>query len=344
MKKVRKIALWSLVVLLLAGGAGAYYVYQMVYGSNVKGEDQYLYIPTGSTFEDVLARIREKNFLADINSFEKVARKKNYSKKIHPGRYKIKKGMSNDALVNLLRSGQQEPVDITFNSIRWPEQLVSRIGGKLEADSVKLLGYLEDSDFLEKKYGLDTDRVLTMFIPNTYKFNWNTSAEEFLDRMAEEYKKFWSDKRKKKAEKLGLSQSEVAILASIVQEEQQQFADERPVIAGLYINRLKKDHPLESDPTLMYAHKDFSIRRVLNKHKEIESPYNTYLNKGLPPGPLNIPDISSIDAVLDYSPSDYFFMCAKDDFSGRHNFAVTYDDHKKNARKYQAALDKKGIK
>ena len=344
MKKVRKIALWSLVVLLLAGGAGAYYVYQMVYGSNVKGEDQYLYIPTGSTFEDVLARIREKDFLADINSFEKVARKKNYPNKIHPGKYKIKKGMSNDALVDLLRSGAQEPVEVTFNNIRWPEQLVSRVGGRLEADSVKLLDYLEDNDFLEKKYGLDPEKVMTMFIPNTYQFNWNTSAEEFLDRMAAEYKKFWSDKRKKKAEKLALSQSEVAILASIVQEEQQQFADERPVIAGLYINRLKKDHPLESDPTLMYAHKDFSIRRVLNKHKEIESPYNTYLNKGLPPGPLNIPDISSIDAVLDYSPSDYFFMCAKDDFSGRHNFAVTYDDHRKNARKYQAALDKKGIK
>lgn len=345
MKRGKKILLWALIILaLLAGGAG-YWAYTMVYGPNTTTvKDPYLYIPTGASYEEVLALIGARNVVKDLKSFDMVAKRKKYDTRVRPGRYKLKPGMSNNELVNLLRAGLQEPVQVTFNNIRWKEQLSGRVGRKLECDSNALLTLLNNQDYLEKKFGLTVQTIMTIFIPNTYSFNWNTSAEEFLERMATEYKKFWTEARKKKANEIGLSQSEVIILASIVQEEQQVFTDERPVIAGLYINRLKKNHPLESDPTLMYAHEDFGMKRVLNKHKEIDSPYNTYRNAGLPPGPLNIPDISSIDAVLNYETSDYFFMCAKDDFSGRHNFAKTYDEHLKNAKKYQKALDERGIK
>jgi UPF0755 protein len=184
---------------------------------------------------------------------------------------------------------------------------------------------------------------LSIFIPNTYQFYWNTSAEQFMERMAKEYKAFWTDERKAKAKKIGLSQTEVAVLASIVQAEQSRHHDEKPVIAGLYINRLKKGMRLESDPTLVYAHGDFSIKRVLNVHKEIDSPYNTYRNSGLPPGPINLPEISSLDAVLNYKSHEYIFMCAKEDFSGYHNFSKTYQQHCIYANKYREALNKRKI-
>ncbi|MCC7303349.1 MAG: endolytic transglycosylase MltG [Bacteroidia bacterium] len=344
-RKARKILLWSTLLLLLAGAGGGYYVYRMVYSANTNVKnDPYFFIATGATYEEVLTNLKLSGYINDITSFDRVAKRKQYDRKVRPGRYKIRSGMNNNELVNMLRAGLQEPVMVTFNNIRWKEQLAGRVSRNLEADSASILALLSNEDYLQTQFGFNSSTILTMFLPDSYQFNWNTSAEEFMKRMASEYKKFWNDARKKKATDIGLSQSQVSILASIVQEEQQVFADERPVIAGLYLNRLRQKHPLESDPTLMYAHGDFSIRRVLNKHKEIDSPYNTYKNTGLPPGPLNIPDISSIDAVLNYETSDYFFMCAKDDFSGRHNFATSYDEHLKNAKKYQAALDKRGIK
>jgi UPF0755 protein len=340
----KKILLYAFLVILLCGAGGAWYVWRLIYGHNVSVDEvKYLFIPTGATYEDVVLLLEKEKFVKDIHSFDLVAKRKKYPEKVKPGRYLIVDKMSNNDLVNKLRIGDQEPVKITFTSVRWKDQLITRVCSQLEADSTEMTKKLDDSTYLAKNFGMRPDNILTMFIPNTYELYWNTSVDDFMKRMAGEYKKFWTEARKKKAKDAGLTQTQVSILASIVQEEQHRFNDEKAVIAGLYLNRMKKDHALESDPTLLYAMGDFSIQRVLNKDKDVESPYNTYKYKGLPPGPINIPDISSLDAVLNYQSSDYFFMCAKEDFSGRHNFAVTYAQHLANARKYQKALSKRGI-
>jgi UPF0755 protein len=344
-KKLKTWFKWSSLVFLFLAGLAAWIVYQWVYKPNVKiKESRYFYIATGSDYDEVFHDLKDQAIISDPVSFDRVARKKEYPAKVKPGRYKIKPGMSNNELVNLLRSGLQEPVLVTFNNIRFKDQLAGRVCRNLEADSTELLRLMNDSAYLKKEFGLKPTNIMSLFIPNSYEFYWNTSAEQFLKRMAKEYKAFWTEERKKKAKEIGLTQTEVSVLASIVQCEQQYFNDEKKIIAGLYINRLKKNHPLESDPTLMFAHGNFSMKRVLNIHKEIESPYNTYKNKGLPPGPITLPEISSLDAVLYYTPNNYFFMCAKDDFSGRHYFSVNYSEHLKYARMYQKALDKRGIK
>ena len=274
---------------------------------------------------------------------ELLAERKKYNNNVKPGRYRILARMNNNEFINLLRSGIQEPVQITFNNIRTKEQLVSRISGKIEADSLSLLELLNKNDFLKKKYGLREENILTLFIPNSYQFFWNTSAEEFLDRMAKEYKAFWTPEKKSKARSIGLSQTEVSILASIVQAEQSRYNEEKPVIAGLYINRLRKGMPLQSDPTLIYAIGDYTITKVLNEFKEIDSPYNTYKYTGLPPGPICLPEISSLDAVLNFNKNDYLYMCAKDDFSCKHNFAKSLFQHNIFAQKFRQALNRNKI-
>jgi len=346
MRKYKKIILITLAVLLVGGGTGGYFIYGWIYKSNVFLDGKksvVIFIPTGSVYEDVLEILGEQQIIKDMKSFEWVAKEKKYTENVKPGRYRILANMSNSELINMLRSGNQEPVSFTFNSIRTKEQLAGRVGAKLEADSVELLDMLNNEEILQTKFGLNKKTILTIFIPNTYEFYWNTSAQEFMERMAKEYKKFWTDERKKKAKYAGLTQSEVSILASIVQKEQSIFKDEKYIIAGLYINRLKKNMPLQSDPTLIYAIGDFSIQRLYDKDKEIDSPYNTYKNIGLPPGPICIPEISSLDAVLNYDKNDYIYMCAKEDFSGRHNFSKTYEQHSVYAKKYQKALDKRKI-
>ena len=212
----------------------------------------------------------------------------------------------------------------------------------IEADSADIAALLKDEE-TAKKYGFNKQTFCSMFIPNTYEFWWNTSAEEFVQRMADEYKKFWNDDRKAKANELGLSQSQVSTLASIVESETQKN-DEKARIAGVYINRLKKDWLLQADPTVVFAAGDFTIKRILNKHLEINSPYNTYKYKGLPPGPICIPSTTSIDAVLNYEHHNYMYFCAKEDFSGYHNFATTNAQHEANARRYHDALRKAGIR
>jgi len=340
----KKVILIVFSLLLIGGGAGGYWVYKMIYQPNVtKKKTEYIYIKTGTTFEGVLELLYAQNIVEDKASFEWVAERKKYKDKVKPGKYKIKPGMSNNELVNLLRAGLQEPVKITFNSIRTPQELVSRVGGKLEADSTEMLGLLNDNIYLSK-FGLTRTNVLTMFIPNTYEFYWSTSAGNFIERMAKEYKSFWTEKRKARAREIGLSQTEVSVLASIVQAEQNRFNDEKAIVAGLYINRIRKEMPLQSDPTLIYAIGDFTITRVLNSDKDIDSPYNTYKHTGLPPGPINLPEISSLDAVLNYDKNEYIYMCAKEDFSGKHNFAKTLEQHNIYANKYRRALNERNIK
>lgn len=341
-----KVVIAVFLVIIIGGGIWAYDKYKMIYLPNVflgKNVKQYLYIPSGSSMKDVVNILYENGYVINKSSFEWLAEQKNYKNHVHPGRYLIKTGMSNNKLIDLLRSGEQEPIKLSFNSIRTKEQLARRIADQIEADSLSLVNLLKDNKFLQTKYNLTPENALTLFIPNTYEFYWNTSAEQFLDRMAKEYKVFWTEERKAKAKQIGLSQSEVTTLASIVQAEQSRHNDEKPVIAGLYINRLKKGMRLESDPTLVYALGDFSINRVLNVHKEVSSPYNTYRNSGLPPGPINLPDVSSIDAVLNYKKNDYIFMCAKEDFSGYHNFSNTLEQHNIHAHKYRTALNKRRI-
>ena len=341
---MKKILLALVVIAALIGGLYGYLVYKKINSPNItinKKDNKNLYIPTGSNFDDLLSIIKNKGLIIDIESFKWMAEKKKYINKVKPGKYKLRDGMSNNEFVNLLRSGNQEPVKVTFNNVRTIEQLAGKVSVNLETDSSQIDNLLKNSEFI-KKYGFNKNTIISLFIPNTYEFYWNTSAEEFVSRMAVEYKKFWNEDRKIKAKKLHLSQSEVATLASIVQQETLK-SDEKPRVAGVYINRIRKGIPLQADPTVIFAIGNFGIKRVLRKYLKYDSPYNTYLYKGLPPGPICIPNQSSIDAVLNYEKHRYIYFCAKEDFSGYHNFAKTLSQHNANARKYQRALNRRRI-
>ena len=336
----------AFVLLAILGCSGMVYeLYSRVYQLNIvlpDNAEKYIYIPSNSEFTDVVKILLENGLLINANSFEWLAKQKKYDTNIKAGRYRINRALNNNDLVNLLRSGKQTPIKVTFNNLRNKEQLAGKIASQIEADSLSILKYITDTTFLNK-LKLNTDNVACLFIPNTYEFYWNTSVEGFVNRMVKEYSDFWNSSRKKKAAEIKLNYYQVAVLASIVEKEQSIKRDERPEIAGVYLNRLKKRMKLESDPTLIFALGDFTIKRVLNKDKKVESPFNTYKNKGLPPGPICIPSINAIDAVLNASEHNYIFMCAKEDFTGYHNFAKTYAKHLINARKYQKALNKRKI-
>jgi UPF0755 protein len=299
-------------------------------------------IPTGSGFNDVMARLSQDSILRNERSFRRVAGYKKYDARVRPGRYRIRQGMSNLELADLLRSGRQEPVRLIFNSLISVQDLAGKISRQIEADSASLANLLTDPDFL-RSYEVKPATVFVLFIPNTYEFYWNTSARDFIRRMSQEQKKFWNRDRLEKSRATGLSVTEVVTLASIVERETSKNS-EKQVIAGVYLNRLRKGWPLQADPTLIFAWNDYSIRRVLERHKQIQSPYNTYMHTGLPPGPICLPSISSIDAVLNYQPNDYLYFCARDDLSGYHVFSTTLAQHNRNAARYQAALKKLNIR
>ncbi|MDF2436355.1 MAG: aminodeoxychorismate lyase [Bacteroidota bacterium] len=342
---LKKVLVSAIVIILIIGGAGGYWAYHNLYQANVDLGDKkstVIYIPTGSTFEDVVRILGENNLLKNRSSFEWLAEKKKYKNAVKPGKYRILAKMSNNALVNLLRAGIQEPIKINFNGLHTIDQLMVRVGRRIEADSTMLIEAAHDDSYLSR-YGFNTETIQCMFIPDTYEFFWNTSVDQFFDRMAKEYKKVWTDERKQKAKKIGFSQTETCILASIVQSEQCCDNEEKKIIAGLYINRLKADMPLQSDPTVIFAVGDFSIQRVSTEQTRIQSPYNTYFVKGLPPGPIAFVQQSSLDAVLNYDKNDYIYMCAKEDLSGSHYFAKTYDQHCVYAKKYRNALNSKNI-
>jgi UPF0755 protein len=310
-----------------------------MYKSNVwtpEGEKVSIYIPTNAGFDDVKQELYSKGLILNRTSFEWLAARKKYPGLIKPGHYVLQEGMSNDALINMLRLGTQTPVQVIFNNIRTKEQLARVISKQIEADSSSLMAFLNDTAYL-LALGLNNETALCLFIPNTYEFFWNTSARQFMDRMQREHDAFWAGNREEKARAIGLSQAEVITLASIVDKETNKN-DEKAAIAGVYMNRLDRNWLLQADPTLVYASGDFGLTRVLNIHKEINSPYNTYMYAGLPPGPICIPSIASIDAVLNYEDHDYFFFCAKDDFSGYHVFAKSITQHNRNARRYHKAI------
>ena len=319
-------------------------LYQKIFAPNDFNtkKDQIIYIPTGSTIDDVVLYLKEEGLVDDTEAFRWVAQKMNYSSNVKTGKYQLKNRMSNKEIVTLLRSGKQIPIRLTFSNLRTSYDLAGAVGGKIEADSASIAYLFKDEAYL-KKYGLTEENSLCFMIPNTYEFKWNTSAEEFFERMSVEYKKFWTTQRKEKAKNIGLTQTQVCVLASIVDKETRKN-DEKPLVAGVYMNRYLKGWKLEADPTLVYASGDFTIRRVLNEHKEIDSPYNTYLYTGLPPGPICMPAISSVDAVLNYTKHDFMFFCAREDFSGYHSFAKNYTQHLFNARRFQRELDRRNIK
>lgn len=341
----KKVIKALLLTLLFVGGIGSYFAYKTIYQPNVNSIDkksQIIYIPTGADFEDVLDILNEKSILRNQSTFEFLAEKKKYKDAVKPGKYRILANMGNNAMINLLKAGIQEPVELNFNGIKSTNQLISRLCRRIEADSISLYEAMNDNGYLSK-YGFNTDNVQTMFIPGTYTFYWNTSVDEFFDRMLKQYKTFWTTARKRKATELGFSQTDVAILATIVQGEQCCDNPEKKIIAGLYLNRLRQDMLLQSDPTVIFAIGDFTIQRVSFEQTHFESPYNTYLNKGLPPGPISFAQESSIDAVLNYNKNNYIFMCAREDLSGKHCFSTSYEQHCVFAQKYRNALNSRNI-
>jgi len=341
--KILKIALLFLLIAIIAGGIWGYSTYKEIYNSNVdfdKTEFKYILIPTGSNFEDLISILKKEKLVVDIDAFKNVANLKSFEN-IKPGRYRIQNHMSNNALIGMLRIGDQTPVNITFNHVRTLPQLAGKISQNIEIDSLDLVKVLL-SKSTQKKYGFNSATFISMFIANTYQVFWDIKTDELLKRMANEYKRFWNKNRLAQARKIGLSQSEVATLASIVQMESVK-KDEQPKIAGVYMNRLKMGMPLQADPTVIFAVGDFSIKRVLTKHLEINSPYNTYKNKGLPPGPIYLSSPTTLDAVLNYQKHHYIYFYAKEDFSGYHSFASNYNQHINNAKRYQRALNKRRI-
>jgi UPF0755 protein len=316
----------------------SFYAYQICYTPNllVDKSPRPIILQKGATFHDVQRLLHEGHFVDDLVSFSFLAKIMDYDEQVKPGRYVLQSNLTNIEAIRILRAGIQEPVKITFNNVRLVKELSEKITRNLnmkpEEFQASLIGFA-----MHNSHGFNKDNILCMFIPNTYEVYFNVSPEDLIDRMYMEYEKFWNDERKEKAQAIGLTPVEVSILASIVQAESVKPA-EAPVIAGLYINRLKKEIPLQADPTLVFAVGDFTLKRVLNEHKEIDSPYNTYKYRGLPPGPVNMPEIFALEAVLGYTKSDYLYMCAKEDFSGAHNFTSSYNQHLNNAAKYQRAL------
>ena len=334
--KIGKFIIIFFSIAFIVVGIRAYQLYRYVFEENVK-INYVLFISENTTFKQISDSLHVNNVLKNEKAFKWISKKKSYPMAIKQGRYLFKKGMNTNQVVNMLRAGIQETVDVTFNNVRFKENLAGKVSKYIQADSVSILNLFSDEKKI-KAFGFNTETFRTMFIPNTYEFYWTTSAGEFANRMKLEYDRFWNDSRKAKAEKLNLSPEEVITLASIIQSETIK-PDELKRVSGLYINRLKRGIPLQADPTVKYAVGDYSLKRVLNKHLEIESPYNTYKYAGLPPGPIAFPEISAIDAVLNYEEHKFLYMCAKEDFSGYHNFAKTLAQHNRNAAKYRAALD-----
>lgn len=325
-------------VVSVLGISFSYYAYQMVYTPNilVNQDDRLFVVKEDYTFKDVQRELHEGRIINDLISFSFLAKITGFDDQLKPGRYILRKNMTNLQALKAMRSGKQEPVKVTFNNVRLMPDLAARITKNLGMEPEEFEAALIKFA-MNNRHGFNKDNVMTMFIPNTYEVYYNVTPDALIEKMYEEYELFWNAARKEKAAKVGLTPIEISILASIVQAETIKQA-EAPIIASLYLNRLSKGIALQADPTLVFAVGDFALKRVLNVHKEIDSPYNTYKYPGLPPGPINMAETRSIEAVLNYEPGNYYYMCAKEDFSGNHNFTNSYQEHIVNAAKYQKAL------
>ncbi len=344
---IKRILLSIVLMGLLAAGVFAYMVYSAFFSANTVFSDgeAYVYIPSDASFEEVKKLVAP--LLENVSSFEKVAERKKYLSNVKGGKYVLKKGMGNNDIVNTLRS-QNTPVNVSFNNQETLAGLAGRISSQIEADSISLLRAFNDPNFLEQGE-LSEETKLAVYLPNSYEFFWNTKAEDFRDRMLKEYMRFWTDDRLQKAKSKELTPLQVISLAAIVQKETAKV-EERPRVAGLYLNRLKRNMLLQADPTVIYALKrhndnfDTVIKRVLYKDLELDSPYNTYRFAGVPPGPITMPDISSIDAVLNPENHDYLYMVANVENFGYHKFAKTSAQHNRNKVQYIRWLNDRKIK
>lgn len=344
-KLIKRIVLIFVIAALIVSAGGAYLFWSAVYKNNINlpaNKTALLYIKTGSDYPALLGNLKMTGLLKNQETFNWLALRKNLPNHIYPGRYEIKAGLNNDELIDMLRSGAQKPLNVTFNNIRTIKQLAGVIAAQIEADSASIIDYIYSDEF-QKKYQLTRQESPLLFIPNTYEFYWNTNAEAFVDRMQKEYKRFWDDDKVAKAKKIKLTPAEVSIVASIVDKETNKN-DEKPTIAGVYLNRLKKGWKLQADPTTVFAfylENDSLLNRVYKKHTEMDSPYNTYVYKGLPPGPICLPSITGLNAVLNPKEHDYMYFVAKADGSGYHHFSKTYNEHLRYAREHYKALKNK---
>ncbi|SEG27234.1 endolytic transglycosylase MltG [Parabacteroides chinchillae] len=338
----RTVIIAAIIAALMLIGAGVW-TYCLLLAPNFSPEKTvYVYIDRQKNFENLCRQLEDSANCSHIGGFKQVAGLLKYASNMKTGRYAVVPGMSNLSLLKELRRGHQTVTRITFNNIRFKEDLAERLSEQLMIDKPELMDLLNDSLYCAS-LGFTPATVNAMFIPNTYEVYWNISAGKLLQRMLREYNSFWTEQRLAKAKAIGLTPIEVTILASIVEEETA-AADEYPMVAGLYINRLHKGIPLQADPTIKFALGNFALQRILFEHLDVESPYNTYKYAGLPPAPLRIPTIKGLDAVLNYTQHNYLYMCAKEDFSGRHNFAVTLAEHNRNANRYRAELNKRKIR
>lgn len=307
-----------------------------------KSESRFVYIDQDDNIDSVYAKLDTIATHHSLSGFKTLVRHSSYADHIRSGRYEIEKGNSAFTVFRKLKNGMQSSLRLTIPSVRTADRLAGILSRKLMADSLSIYKALTDSATCAR-YGYTPETMLCMFIPNTYEVYWNTSVDKLLDKMNKENKKFWNFERTKKAEAMGFTKEEVITLASIVDEETANDA-EKPMVAGMYYNRIKTGMPLQADPTIKFALKDFEIRRIYHNMLNVNSPYNTYKNIGLSPGPIRIPTVAGIDAVLNHVHHNYLYMCAKEDFSGTHNFAETYEEHLQNAAKYSKALNERGIK
>lgn len=346
MKSRRNILIIAAACILIICGVTYYYFFSSM---SAKDTTEYVYIDNDDNIDSVTVKLEKISTPHAISAFKMLAGYSKYAENIRTGRYAIEPGEGAAVTFRRLKNGLQTPVNLTIPSVRTVERLSAQLSEKLMIDSATICKALKDEKTC-KELGFDTTTVICMFIPNTYDIYWNTSAENLLKRMKKEYSRFWDEERMARAANIGMSPTEIMTLASIVDEETAND-QEKPMVAGMYCNRLKLRNseypdgmPLQADPTIKFAWKRFDLRRIYNKLLNIDSPYNTYRRTGLPPGPIRIPSIAGIEAVLNHTKHDYLYMCAKEDFSGTHNFARTYEEHMANARRYTQALNQRGIK
>lgn len=342
MSKTKKYIIGAISTILICGGiaiGGLYYLF--MYPQFHPEKKVYIYIDNNDNIDSVYNKVSHTGKANQLYGFKLMAKYRKYGENIHTGKYAINPNENVYHVFSRLYRGYQEPTNLIIGSVRTLDRLAKNASQQLMIDSIDIASLLAEKSILQE-YNFTKQTLPALFIPNTYQVYWNISAKDFLNRMFKEYKRFWTEERQNKAKAIGLTPIEVSILASIVEEETNNKS-EKPMVAGLYINRLKKGMPLQADPTVKFAWQDFTLRRITNKHLTIDSPYNTYKITGLPPGPIRIPSPEGIDAVLNYSKHNYLYMCAKEDFSGTHNFASTLSEHNRNARKYWDALNKRKI-
>lgn len=339
MKSKKTFIIWTINILSILAISITFRCFKVIISPQIKSNDFSIYITPENHSDDIIEMIQSNDSEANLKGLKWILKLKKYDENVHTGHFIIKKGYSAKNIADILVASMQTPVKVVINSTRTTEQIAASISSQLMLDSATIASKLNDMDYLKSK-GFDKDNVFYLIIPNTYEFYWNVSIDGFIERIIKERDAFWNESRKEKAARIGLSPEEVMTLASIIEEETAKN-DELPIVAGLYINRLKRGMLLQADPTVIYALGGERPKRVLKKHLETDSPYNTYKYAGLPPAPIRFVNIKSIDAVLNYSKHNYLYMCAKEDFSGYHNFATTLSQHNANAARYQRALSRR---